>query len=878
MRYRGFVSYSHSDSKTVARLHRWLESYRLPSRLRMSDGSRRIAPIFRDRDELPTSSDLGTQLVAALESSERLLVFCSPASARSRWVNEEAASFARLGRRDRIIAILIDGDAASADANVCDDERLPSALRVQGVANGTGQRIDLRNGRVHQRGERLRLVAEIAGIEHHILHREDIRRGIRRAGACGILAAGVAMMLAGLGTWALKAASQARRDTAVADHARAEAEVAAEAARKAEAEAVSQERTAAETTEFFVSIFSAFNNAGAAQNALFADLLETACRRLVPVDGSASAVTDAASRSRLLYGLGGALIVLGRKQLADRAMHAAVTDASSSASDGRQDYKVLMTAAVAANDADDHARALALLNQARESRQAAGIAADADDCKIATGRILAMIKLRRSVREIEEQLREAHEILSRLEPRASKHLLVNLLEAEAFLAEELRSDHVLAERTMRKALLACEEADYQGDWSDWPRIALNIVALRQAADTADLADKVIAMYQDRLGNQHPITIRARSLVSNALATFRPEESIRSLEACLDAYSALGAGYARERRWILGSLVNIYVQCGRTAEARPLIEEIRADHQRRSETDRAELAEILELQALFSQRTGDPAVAMQSATQARDIREALGGPLSLDLWDPLFVMSYCHESSGAASLQIATLLRLLAILDAHGLSESDKAVQVHVALSSAYPAPAEFEKKVAHADQAVSICEKSGILGGRYADALGVKGWLLCDLEKRYPEGIGLLVAAVRLCQDRHEIAESFVQKALSALGLAVVRAGTDAALQFELGDQEAAEPILDAVQRGLDELEKQGQLGIAIARDSKLAIAESLVESAGAIVSDDPRAADALARRAEAWLLNDGRTPGPREQELYDTTVRLRNSIREPLR
>src|SRR5262249_141462 len=86
--YRAFISYSHRDKGAATRLHRALESYWIPSKLAGKTTAvgvvpRRLKPIFRDRDELPASADLGAQLNAALSSSMFLVVICSPASARS---------------------------------------------------------------------------------------------------------------------------------------------------------------------------------------------------------------------------------------------------------------------------------------------------------------------------------------------------------------------------------------------------------------------------------------------------------------------------------------------------------------------------------------------------------------------------------------------------------------------------------------------------------------------------------------------------------------------------------------------------------------------------------------------------------------------------
>ena len=107
VRYKAFISYSHEDSKWADWLHRSLESYRPPKHLLAESPDRgsvteRLTPIFCDRSELPTAADLSTAINKALEQSACQLVICSPAAARSRWVNEEILAYKRLGREDRI--------------------------------------------------------------------------------------------------------------------------------------------------------------------------------------------------------------------------------------------------------------------------------------------------------------------------------------------------------------------------------------------------------------------------------------------------------------------------------------------------------------------------------------------------------------------------------------------------------------------------------------------------------------------------------------------------------------------------------------------------------------------------------------------------------
>ncbi len=63
-KYRAFISYSHKDERWGKWMHRKLESFRVPSQLigkRTKHGviPGRLFPIFRDREELPSSARLG---------------------------------------------------------------------------------------------------------------------------------------------------------------------------------------------------------------------------------------------------------------------------------------------------------------------------------------------------------------------------------------------------------------------------------------------------------------------------------------------------------------------------------------------------------------------------------------------------------------------------------------------------------------------------------------------------------------------------------------------------------------------------------------------------------------------------------------------------
>ena len=136
--YKAFISYSHTDQKCATWLHRKLENYRLPRLLvgtetQFGQVPRRLLPVFRDRDELPASSDLGGELRTALARSRFQIVVCSPSSAKSHWVNEEILSFKRMHGESRTLALIIEGEPYSGDAREC----FPAALRFRLAADGS---------------------------------------------------------------------------------------------------------------------------------------------------------------------------------------------------------------------------------------------------------------------------------------------------------------------------------------------------------------------------------------------------------------------------------------------------------------------------------------------------------------------------------------------------------------------------------------------------------------------------------------------------------------------------------------------------------------------------------------------------------------------
>jgi hypothetical protein len=141
-RYWAFISYSHSDESWARWLHTGLETYGIPRKLWGRPSSRgpvprRMFPCFRDRDELAGAAELGAKLRTALRLSRTLVVICSPRSARSKWVNEEVREFKTLGRSDRVLCLIVEGEPnVSGMAGREAEECFPPAIRFQVAADG----------------------------------------------------------------------------------------------------------------------------------------------------------------------------------------------------------------------------------------------------------------------------------------------------------------------------------------------------------------------------------------------------------------------------------------------------------------------------------------------------------------------------------------------------------------------------------------------------------------------------------------------------------------------------------------------------------------------------------------------------------------------
>lgn len=207
-RYRAFISYSHQDRDAARRLHRQLETYRMPRRLvgtltTRGPVPRRLAPLFRDREELPAAHDLTAEVRSALAASASLLVIASPAAAASAWVDREIALFRALHPDRPILTALIAGEPAAA---------FPPSLRgAAGDRTIEPLAADFRRGGDGARLGRLKLVAGIVGLPLDDLVQRDAQRRMRSVIAITLASLAAVLAMAVLTGFALAARADAER-------------------------------------------------------------------------------------------------------------------------------------------------------------------------------------------------------------------------------------------------------------------------------------------------------------------------------------------------------------------------------------------------------------------------------------------------------------------------------------------------------------------------------------------------------------------------------------------------------------------------------------------------------------------------------------------
>ncbi|MBN1622872.1 MAG: TIR domain-containing protein [Clostridia bacterium] len=189
--YDAFISYRHTypDILIAERLHRLLETYKTPHHL-VKQGIRRGLPrVFRDKEELPTSSDLNSDIDRALQQSRFLIVICSPRTPESKWVKGEIDRFKELHGNDKILAILIEGEPSQSfppeifGVSRTIGEKNGSQYEINKVTEPLAADVRAENNRESLKklkNEKLRILAPILGCRYDDLRQRHRERKIKR--------------------------------------------------------------------------------------------------------------------------------------------------------------------------------------------------------------------------------------------------------------------------------------------------------------------------------------------------------------------------------------------------------------------------------------------------------------------------------------------------------------------------------------------------------------------------------------------------------------------------------------------------------------------------------------------------------------------------
>ncbi len=208
--YSAFISYGHCDTAVARWLHRSIESYRFPRVLIGTESKfgpvpKRLPPVFRDRDELAASGDLGAELREALLSSRFQIVICTPKAAQSKWVNEEIKIFKRQHGEYRTLALIAEGEPYGGEEEECFPLSLRFRLGPDGeLSTSPAEPIaaDIRPGKDGRRLASLKLLAGISGVRLDALVRRDSARRQRRWMYASAASSAVAVMTIGLAIYA----------------------------------------------------------------------------------------------------------------------------------------------------------------------------------------------------------------------------------------------------------------------------------------------------------------------------------------------------------------------------------------------------------------------------------------------------------------------------------------------------------------------------------------------------------------------------------------------------------------------------------------------------------------------------------------------------
>lgn len=200
--YDAFISYRHMplDSRVAKEIQNRLERASIPAAIRRQTGKKGISRVFRDKEELPITSDINDDITQALQNSDYLIVICSENTGSSIWVRREIEEFLKTHDIGKVLTVLADGEPQDV---------IPEMLRYrEEIVNGDVVHKEIEplscdfrsKARKVRRQEFPRLLAVILGCSYDDLRQRQRRRQLQRI-IFGFVA--VLLFVSGIAVYAL---------------------------------------------------------------------------------------------------------------------------------------------------------------------------------------------------------------------------------------------------------------------------------------------------------------------------------------------------------------------------------------------------------------------------------------------------------------------------------------------------------------------------------------------------------------------------------------------------------------------------------------------------------------------------------------------------
>ena len=202
--YKAFISYRHAelDTKVAVEIQNRIERYIIPGSIRRELGIKSIGRVFRDKDELPSTSDLNDNIKNAIINSEYLICICSPRYIESVWCQKEIEFFLESHDKHHVLTVLAEGDPyevvpeilCKETVTVKDENGNDVTIEAKLEPLSCDYRMDWHRARNE---EFPRLAAVLIGCRYADLRQKMRKRRMRLAAAAGAFAA----VLAGYFIW-----------------------------------------------------------------------------------------------------------------------------------------------------------------------------------------------------------------------------------------------------------------------------------------------------------------------------------------------------------------------------------------------------------------------------------------------------------------------------------------------------------------------------------------------------------------------------------------------------------------------------------------------------------------------------------------------------